>query len=265
MKAFVGHLLQLKARAEYRAYSRRRRELSADLSFTEAACRFPDRNKMHAYMHHYLHHIAPPSIRAHRDYYKQERRGFGEDALHAMWWTLLREFRPAVALEIGVYRGQVVSLWGLVAKLNGFPCEVHGISPFSPAGDLVSTYRGDIDYLEDTRQSNRRFGLTEPQLLTALSTDAHAVDFVKSLRWDLTYIDGNHDFDVAVADYRLCRDALAKGGILVLDDSSLFTSYRPQAFGFAGHPGPSRVAKELAMKELRFLGGVGHNNVFQKA
>jgi hypothetical protein len=37
-----------------------------------------------------------------------------------MWFTLLCEFKPAQCLEIGVYRGQVVSLWGLIAKLSGF-------------------------------------------------------------------------------------------------------------------------------------------------
>lgn len=69
---------------------------------------------------------------------------------------------------------------------------------------------------------------------------------------------------VALTDYLLCKDALADGGLLVMDDSSLNTDFIPPTFSFAGHPGPSRVVQERAMKELRFLGGVGHNNVFQK-
>ena len=52
-------------------------------------------------------------------------------------------------------------------------------------------------------------------------------------------------------------------GLLVLDDASLNTTFVPSSFGFAGHPGPSRVAQELAHRELKFLGAVGHNNVFQ--
>jgi hypothetical protein len=76
------------------------------------------------------------------------------------------------------------------------------------------------------------------------------------------YVDGNHDYEVALADYKVCRDALAQDGLLVMDDSSLHTDYSPAKFSFAGHPGPSRVVKELAFSELRFLGGVGHNNVF---
>jgi hypothetical protein len=49
-----------------------------------------------------------------------------------------------------------------------------------------------------------------------------------------------------------------------MDDSSLFTEYKPDNSSFAGHPGPSRIVTERAMLELSFLGGVGHNNVFIK-
>ena len=216
-------------------------------------------------MHHYQHHLIAPELREHRRYFKQGMRGFGEDALHAMWALVLREFTPGLALEIGVYRGQVLSLWGLIAKLNRFQCEVHGISPFSAVGDEVSRYVADIDYYEDTLSSSRRFGLPDPQLLRAYSTEPVAIEYIKSRRWNLAYIDGNHDFEVAIADYEVCRDALADKGILVMDDSSLYTSYRPATFSFAGHPGPSRIVSETAMRELKFLGGVGHNNVFQKA
>jgi len=59
--------------------------------------------------------------------------------------------------------------------------------------------------------------------------------------WDLIYIDGNHDYEIVLADYLLCRDHLASGGLLVMDDASLGTSSNSLVFSFAGHPGPSRV------------------------
>ena len=142
---------------------------------------------------------------------------------------------------------------------------MHGISPFTPAGDKVSVYMRDIDYLEDTLSHHRRFRLREPFLIRAFSTDPVALEHIRSRRWDLIYIDGNHDYEVALADYEACRDNLADGGLLVMDDSSLYTDYQPPRFSFAGHPGPSRVVQERAMKELRFLGGVGHNNIFMKS
>ncbi|MBL1293401.1 MAG: class I SAM-dependent methyltransferase [Thiotrichales bacterium] len=246
------------------SYARKKSEFSQDLLFTQAACKFPSRNALHAYMHNYHQHISPKLLSDHRRYYSQSRRGFGEDALHSMWWTLLREFKPQMALEIGVYRGQVTSLWGLIAKLNDLRCDVSGISPFSPAGDQVSVYLTELDYLQDTLSSNQYFDLPDPEFIKAFSTDLEAIEFIKSRQWNLIYVDGNHDYDVALADYEVCRDGLAEGGLLVMDDSSLYTDFSPPAFSFAGHPGPSRVVQERAMKELRFLGGVGHNNVFIK-
>lgn len=246
-------------------YSLRREKFSSRMSFTEAAKKFTLRNELHAYMHHYLLHLAPIPVREHRKYFSQNMRGFGEGALHGMWWTIFQEFKPKLVLEIGVYRGQVVTLWGLSAKLLDLKCEVHGVSPFTPAGDKVSSYMDNLDYLQDTLNSSRYFDLPDPIFIKAYSTDVDAVNYIKSHKWDLIYIDGNHDYEVALADYKICRDSLADGGLLVMDDSSLYTDFKPPSFSFAGHPGPSRVVQEFAMKELRFIGGVGHNNVFIKA
>lgn len=260
--AVSARISHVQAALQRKSFSHYREPFAEDLTFTEAVKKYPDRDALYAYMHHYLWHLAPAELREHRSYFSSRRRGFGEDAFHAMWWLLLREYRPRLALEIGVYRGQVTSLIGLIAKLCAFDCEVHGISPFSPAADAVSKYLKSVDYLEDTLASNRRFGLPEPQFLKALSTDEIAVQRIRSTAWNVIYIDGNHDYEVALADYKVCRDSLAPNGLLVMDDSSLYTDYHPAKFSFAGHPGPSRVVKELAISELRFLGGVGHNNVF---
>lgn len=240
-------------------------QLIEDLSFTQASARFGNRNDLYRYMHRHFFRCCPAVVRSHRAYYRKSMRGFGEDALHAMWFTLLREFKPATCLEIGVYRGQVISLWGLIARYCNFQCDIHGISPFSPAGDDVSVYLKNLDYMEDTLQSVARFGLPAPHFVRALSTDHKARAHIQSRSWDLIYIDGSHDFDVVFSDYCASIDALKSGGLLVLDDSSLTTDFTPPRFSFGGHPGPSRVMVERAMRDLKFLGGVGHNNVFQKA
>lgn len=264
MPSIAGAIKRAQAVVQRRAYSYYRPDLAEKLTFTEAARKYTNRNAMYTYMHHYLLHLAPDQVREHRKYFSKNGRGFGEDAFHAMWWMLLQEYQPKLVLEIGVYRGQVTSLMGLIAKMSQYPCEVHGISPFSPAADAISSYLKDIDYLEDTLSSNRRFGLPDPCFLVAFSTDEKAIEHIRSKEWNLIYIDGNHDYEVALSDYETCRDALTEGGLLVMDDSSLYTDYVPPKFAFAGHPGPSRVVQEHAFKELRFLGGVGHNNVFMK-
>ncbi|MBX3052997.1 MAG: class I SAM-dependent methyltransferase [Caldilineaceae bacterium] len=245
-------------------FQRHQVAFAQDLSFTEMAARFPERNDMHAYAVHYYAHNLPDALRQHRTYYKQSLRGFGENAFHAMWWMLLREYQPGLCLEIGVYRGQVISLWAMIAQIVNFSCEIHGISPFTPLGDAVSVYREDVDYLTDTLNSFKHLNLPAPTLVKALSTEPAAIEHIASHSWDLIYIDGNHDYEIVLADYRLCRDHLAVGGLLVMDDASVNTAFRPPQFSFAGHPGPSQVMAEYAMHELQFLGAIGHNNIFQK-
>jgi len=245
-------------------YRRPQMSFSSDLSFTEMAMRFPERNAMYAYAFYYYAHHLPAGLREHRAYFKQNLRGFGEDAFHAMWWMLLREYHPRLCLEIGVYRGQVISLWALGARMLKFPCEIHGISPFTPLGDAVSAYREEVEYLTDTLDSFKYLKLPAPTLVKALSTDPESVAHIASHSWDLSYIDGSHDYEIVLADYYLCRDHLAPGGLLVMDDASLGTSFCPPIFSFIGYPGPSRVVAEFAMKEMKFIGAVGHNNIFLK-
>jgi hypothetical protein len=245
-------------------YSIKRSEYDKEMSFSETIKKYPSYREIYRYMHHFYVHLADAQIRKHRMFYKNEMRGFGEDAMHAMWWHIFSEFRPKIALEIGVYRGQIITLWGLISRMQNFKCEVHGISPFTSCGDMVSTYLDGLNYEQDVIKSNSLFKLPEVHLKKAYSNDPEAIKYINSKKWDLIYIDGNHDYDVAFSDYQICTSALADGGLLIMDDSSLYSEYKPPSFAFAGHPGPSAVVRDFAMKELKFLGGVGHNNIFQK-
>ena len=227
-----------------------------------ASLRDPDAYYCRAFQD--FHRSVPAELRAHRAYFQIDRRGFGEDAFHTMWWRLVREFRPENFLEIGVYRGQVLSLIALLAKLEGRCCEVTGISPFSSAGDSVSRYRKDLNYRDDTLTHFRYHALPEPTLVNAYSTDPDALQVIASRKWDMIYIDGNHDYDVVVKDWNACSKAVNSGGIIVIDDSGLSTSYRPPRFSTAGHPGPSKLASEIDRSEFEEILQVGHNRVFRK-
>lgn len=245
-------------------YSKYDPKYDIDLSFTEAVRRFPEHNDLYFYMNHYFYHKLPQDIVSHRYYIENTHKGFGEPALHAMWFLLFREYCPMMCFEIGVYRGQVISLWSLLSRKMQIVVDITGISPFTDLGDEVSTYSNKIDYKSDVLETFEELELPSVNLIKALSTDQVAKDFIKGRQWDCIYIDGCHDFEVALQDYRLCVENLSSNGILVLDDASLGTDFKPPAFSFAGHPGPSRVAREYADKELKFLGAVGHNNVYMK-
>jgi hypothetical protein len=213
---------------------------------------------------HYFHTRLPEPLRTHRAYFETDGRGFGEKSFHVMWFLLFREFSPQSFLEIGVFRGQTVSLAGLLARQFQLDCFIQGISPFSPAGDAVSKYRRDVDYYDDTLKNCAHFSLPAPALLKAYSTDEAARKLVAARNWSFIYIDGNHDYEIARADWDLCAAHLQPGGLIVLDDSGLTTRYIPPIFATGGHPGPSRLAQEVDRTRFREILQVGHNRVFQK-
>ena len=243
---------------------RKQKIFMIDLTLAEAM-RALGRNSIYAYCHHYFFHLLPKKIKNHRKYFKKKSRGFGEDAMHAMWFILLKTYQPKYCLEIGIYRGQTINLWRLISIMFNFTVEIHGVSPFTAIGDAVSHYKKNIDYATDTLLNHKYFDLPAPSLTTSYSQGPLAQKLIKSKSWDLIYIDGSHDYDVALCDYIICLDNLAEGGLLVIDDSSLYLDYNPPLFSFAGHPGPSRIVKERAMNDLTFICGVGHNNVFMKS
>ena len=213
----------------------------------------------------YFHKSLPETLRAHRRYFSAARRGFGEDAFHTMWFFLFERFLFKNFLEIGVYRGQTLSLIALLQQQHSLSdAEVWGISPFSSVGDSVSSYRNNVDYLNDTNLNFSHFGLKKPNLLKAYSTDPTALQLLKSRRWDAIYIDGNHDYEVARSDWEASAQNIKSGGVIVLDDASLDTSFAPPCYATKGHPGPSRLASEIDSAMFEEILRVGHNRVFQK-
>jgi hypothetical protein len=248
---------------EKRRFSAYKPQYGTALSLTEAVKQFPRRDDLYAYLHHFFFYHLPQSFVEHRKYFSENARGFGEESFHSMWYLLLREFRPKTMLEIGVFRGQVVSLWTLIAKTDSIDTQVHCISPFTTAGDAVSDYPV-VDFLADVALNFEHFNIPMPTCVKALSTDADAVDYLRRHKFDCIYIDGSHDYEVVLADYRNSVTSLNDGGLLVMDDSSLETDFAPPSFSFAGHPGPSAVARRYADKELTFVAGVGHQNIYIK-
>ena len=206
----------------------------------------------------------PEELRAHRAYFTRSRRGFGEDAFHTMWFLVFREFKPVNFLEIGVYRGQVLSLASSLQLWNGQKGAIVGISPFESVGDSVSRYRNRVRYQDDTLHNFAHFGLPEPTLLKAFSTDRAAIEMITSRQWDCIYIDGNHDYEVVKADWTVCAASVRPNGLIVLDDAGLDTTFQPPIFATKGHPGPSRVAMEIDRSQFQEILQVGHNRVFKK-
>lgn len=214
--------------------------------------------------HCYFNFTLPEPFRAHRRYFSVERRGFGEAAFHTMWFLLFQEFKPAQFLEIGVWRGQTTSLAALNQKWFGITGRVAGIAPFQPSGDSSPFHDAGLDHQVDTLKNFDAFQLPHPTLLKAFSTDAKAVEFIQSQLWDCIYIDGDHEYVTAKADWDNCSRAVKVGGLIVMDDAGLGTRYEALNFASTGIAGPSRVVNELEGNKFLEILQVGHNRVFQR-
>lgn len=236
------------------------RELKID-QITEV---FPGRNSQYRYFHNYFWNLAPAWLKTHRKYFSQKKRGFGEDAFHAMWYFLFKESQPRNILEIGIYRGQTISLFSLLGKYLGIETNIHGISPFTSAGDNVSKYLVELDYYNDVILNFKHLDLPLPTLHKGFSTDTSMLQVIQSIQWDMIYIDGNHSYEVAQSDFNICSLNLKKGGLIILDDASLYTEFSPASYSTAGHPGPSKVASEIDSQMFKEILSVGHNRVFKK-
>jgi len=159
---------------------------------------------------------------------------------------------------------QTLTLFSLLGIKLGFKTEIHGISPFSSSGDNVSKYLEKLNYYDDVNRNFEYFQLPPPVLHSGFSTDASMINEIRNNQWDLIFIDGNHDYEIAAHDFKLCSECIKKGGLIVLDDAALYTNYKPPLYSTAGHPGPSQVASEIDPNYFDEILSVGHNRVFMK-
>jgi hypothetical protein len=212
----------------------------------------------------YFHDGLPEEVRVHREWFASARRGFGEDAFHTMWALLFGRWRIVDYVEIGVYRGQTLSLAALLQRRAGIKGNVTGISPFEAVGDSLSRYPQGIDYQTDTLANFAHFQLPPPRLIKAYSTDPEAVEVIRKGPWDCVYIDGNHDYEIVQADWKASSEGVRPGGLIVLDDAALGTDFEPPPFATKGHPGPSRLADEIDQGRFPEILRVGHDRVFQR-
>lgn len=224
-------------------------------------------------------------LKAHRDWVEQNEWGFGDRAFHYMWYLLLTEdiltrTDPSI-LEIGVYKGQVISLWSLIAIREERPASIYAITPLSGkrqfpryihqlAMVLSKQYRKDAlsgnlysktDYFQCIERIYTEFDL-EISLITLLhgySGDEHVKKAVSDIMFDLVYIDGGHRYEEASHDIKYFGRKVKVGGYLVIDDASFFL---PGTVFWKGHETVSRAAEEIEADRFANVLNVGHNRVY---
>ena len=110
-------------------------------------------------------------------------------------------------------------------------------------------------------------------MIRGLSQDEKIVKFVKSIKWDLIYIDGSHDFDDVKKDLTLSIENLNIGGLLAVDDSNKDMDYdfklienKFSILSSDGHTGPTRALCEIlkTRSDVKILLSIGHINFLTK-
>lgn len=204
----------------------------------------------------------------HRSYIEDNNLGFGEKPFHVMWRELVKK-QPInfKFLEIGVYKGQVLSLIKLLSKIYKKNVEFYGVTPLTNVGDKFSNYE-NVNYERIIKNLFSKFELEidiENNIIKGLSTDDTIKSKIKNLGFfDLLYIDGGHDYDCVVSDILLMKEISKKNTYVVFDDSSCYKHLSLDKF--KGHIDVCNAIRDFLENDENFVEvqTVGHNRVFKR-
>ncbi|HTN19583.1 MAG TPA: class I SAM-dependent methyltransferase [Pelobium sp.] len=233
-----------------------------------------------------------PLLKAHRNYVEENHAGFGDRSFHYMWYLLLKDLKEKhdeiSCLEIGIFKGQVISLWALISKNIGLKNNITGISPLEgnyPNNSLFRNYYirkllsyivpsirrdfadGNIHIQEDFLAhiqkmfTNSGLDLSKVNLIKGYSNDENIVAKVKDLSFDIVYIDGDHSYKVCKEDLDNYAKLIKPNGYLVMDDAS---NFNPGTKFFKGILEVSKACEEIDATVFKNILNVGHNRVYQR-
>jgi hypothetical protein len=193
--------------------------------------------------------------------------GFGEPAFSWNWKLLVDSMPPSFTfVEIGVFKGRIVSQVGMIANESNKSATIVGITPLSTVGDKYSDYP-ICDYSSEIRNNFIKFNNTADNLIIipTISQDEDTIDKVSKIGGiDILFIDGCHNYDVVCKDIMRYVPHIKPGGYLVMDDAS---SMLPDSHGwFLGHHDVACAVRDCldSNKSLKHLYAVGHNRVWLK-
>jgi len=215
---------------------------------------------------HYTHEYWKNSnLVAHRLYVENNDLGFGERPFHALWNEILSNMDNISFLEIGVYKGQILSLIKLLSKIQNKECKILGVTPLDNTGDKYSNYQ-QSDYYKDIQSLFNQFNLKlqDDELCIGLSTDQNIKNKILNQKYNLIYIDGGHYYNCVTSDISLMKECLLSNGIVVFDDASSYKNFNKHLF--LGHLEVAEAIKNSLENDDQFeeIMCVGHNRVFKR-
>ena len=147
----------------------------------------------------------------HRTHIEENNLGYGEKPFHVIWREIVNsQPKKFKFLEIGVYKGQVLSLVKLLSNLKNKECEFYGVTPLSNVGDKYSKIYDVVDYSLTIETLFKKFNLEfdlNTNIINGSSVEEDIKNKIKQLGiFDVVYIDGCHDYDCVVSDILLIKE-----------------------------------------------------------
>jgi hypothetical protein len=194
-------------------------------------------------------------------------QGFGELPFSWNWYIILKEMPSNFKfLEIGVYKGRLLSLIKLISNMLNKNSQIYGITPLDNSGDKYSIYGNDNyeNAIQNAFLSNN-LNFENVTLIKGFSQDKDVLNIAnKNSLYDIIFIDGSHDYDMVCQDIKNYIPFLKINGYLIMDDSSLYID-NPGG-DFKGHPDVGRAIIDVLDIDQRMneLYACGHNRVWVK-
>ena len=200
-------------------------------------------------------------LKAHRDFVENHVFGFGERSFLWLWNVLVKEMSHEFEfLEIGVFKGAILSLIELLAEKNEKESFRIGVTPLSTAGGVWES-----DYERDIRTIHDQFNLPQDyKIIKGDSTDPATIKDCKGSELDILYIDGGHTYEIASSDIKNYAPLVKPGGFLVIDDCACDL---PMPFGyFTGIEDVTRAVNDspLIKTDFEFIFSVVHIKVWRR-
>jgi hypothetical protein len=226
------------------------------------------KNLTEIYENHLTEFYSDDLLKEHRFYVEDNNLGFGERPFHVIWREIIKKQNTNFKfLEIGVYKGQVLSLVKLLSNFYEKNIEFYGVTPLDNSGDRYSNYE-NTDYKSLIQNLFNRFNLDfdlNKNLIIGDSNNELIKDLIrlKGL-FDVVYIDGCHDYKCVVSDINLMKEITKVGSLIVFDDSSCNKDL-PNNF-FKGHLEVCQAITDYLENDSDFVEEicVGHNRVFKR-
>ncbi len=194
--------------------------------------------------------------------------GFGELPFQWNWFLAVKDCPQNFSfLEVGVYKGRVLATIQYLADQLGKRPRIVGVTPLSGVGDKYSGYE-EVDYFTSIRTAFKKThnsSFANTKIIKGFSQDPITLlEARKEGPFDIIFIDGCHDYDVVCQDINNYLPMLRVGGLLVMDDASLFLE--APAGRFHGHPDVARAIRDHLdhRTNIRHVYAVGHNRVWRK-